>query len=301
MKISTTLDCVSTAADTRSRHNNSTDPRQSQISERKSKDSNGSQQNRIPAGTTTEGVPTGKMTFSYCHQSGLAGCKSPPPYKRGASSCSSQRQPRRDHGAPLHDRVHLPTYLPALVLVRVLLPGRCPRRPPRGFLLLWRATSGPGRQVRGSATPRDRGVTSLLVCVPWLAEVREEAGGMTARRRAARGHSRMPGAALGPGCRGAAALLSGTHPGGEGGGVLSPGLPEGFRAGGAHWRWALRPLPRGAPARSSARRGFWGGGDGSCQGNAVRPPPIGPPHRFSAVPPIWRRRGVASRVLCLRA
>ena len=26
------------------------------------------------------------------HQSGLAGCKSPPLFKRGASSCSSQRQ-----------------------------------------------------------------------------------------------------------------------------------------------------------------------------------------------------------------
>ena len=65
MKIWNTLDSVSTAADHRSRHHNSTDRRQSQISERKSKDSNRSEQNRIPTGTATEGVPTGKMTFSY--------------------------------------------------------------------------------------------------------------------------------------------------------------------------------------------------------------------------------------------
>ena len=29
------------------------------------------------------------------HQSGLAGCKPPPLFKRGASSCSSQRQRQR--------------------------------------------------------------------------------------------------------------------------------------------------------------------------------------------------------------
>ena len=45
------------------------------------------------------------------HQSGLAGCKLPPLFMRGASSCSSQRQRKREQGAPLHDGVHLPTYL----------------------------------------------------------------------------------------------------------------------------------------------------------------------------------------------
>ena len=65
MEIWTTLDCVSTAADNRSRHNNSTDRHQPQISERKSKDSNRSEQNKIPTATATKGVPTGKMTFSY--------------------------------------------------------------------------------------------------------------------------------------------------------------------------------------------------------------------------------------------
>ena len=44
MKISNILECVSTAADHRSRHNNSTDRRQSQISERRSKDSKRSEQ-----------------------------------------------------------------------------------------------------------------------------------------------------------------------------------------------------------------------------------------------------------------
>ena len=45
------------------------------------------------------------------HQSGLAGCKSPPLFKRGASSCSSQRQRQREPwGAS--PRPSAPTYLP---------------------------------------------------------------------------------------------------------------------------------------------------------------------------------------------
>ena len=44
-------------------------------------------------------------------QSGLAGSKPPPLFTRGASSCSSQGRRQGNHGAPLHDRVHLPTYL----------------------------------------------------------------------------------------------------------------------------------------------------------------------------------------------
>ena len=45
------------------------------------------------------------------HQSGLAGCKSPPLLKREAFSCLSQRQRQRE---PWHDspRPSAPTYLP---------------------------------------------------------------------------------------------------------------------------------------------------------------------------------------------
>ena len=65
MKIWDFLDCVSTTADHRSRHNNSTDRRRAQTSERRSKDSHRSKQSRILTRTEREGVPTGKMTFSY--------------------------------------------------------------------------------------------------------------------------------------------------------------------------------------------------------------------------------------------
>ena len=41
-----------------------------------------------------------------------SGMSAASPLQRGASSCSSQGNPRGNHGAPLHDRVHLPTYLP---------------------------------------------------------------------------------------------------------------------------------------------------------------------------------------------
>ena len=55
-------------------------------------------------------------------QSGLAGCKPPPLFTRGASSCSSQGRRQGNQGAPLHHRVHLPTYLPT--------PGRSRRALP---------------------------------------------------------------------------------------------------------------------------------------------------------------------------
>ena len=49
--------------------------------------------------------------FVGAHQSGLAGCKSPPLFKRGAASCSSQRQREREPwGAS--PRLSAPTYLP---------------------------------------------------------------------------------------------------------------------------------------------------------------------------------------------
>ena len=55
------------------------------------------------------GVARGR--FVGGQQSGLAGSKPPPLFTREASSCSSQGRRQENHGAPLHDRVHLPTYL----------------------------------------------------------------------------------------------------------------------------------------------------------------------------------------------
>ena len=37
-----------------------------------------------------------RIRFVGGHQTGLAGCKSPPLFTRGASSCSSQRQRQRE-------------------------------------------------------------------------------------------------------------------------------------------------------------------------------------------------------------
>ena len=47
-------------------------------------------------------------------QSGLAGCKSPPLFKRGASSCSSQQQHQWEPFGRLSttECTYLPTYLP---------------------------------------------------------------------------------------------------------------------------------------------------------------------------------------------
>ena len=54
------------------------------------------------------------------HQSGLAGCKSPPLFKRGASSWSSQRQRQREPwGAS--PRLSAPTYLPIFQLYPISL------------------------------------------------------------------------------------------------------------------------------------------------------------------------------------
>ena len=50
--------------------------------------------------------------FVRGQQSGLAGCKSPPLCRCGASSGRHSGTASGNHGAPLHDRVHLPTYLP---------------------------------------------------------------------------------------------------------------------------------------------------------------------------------------------
>ena len=52
-----------------------------------------------------------KGHFVWGHQPGLAGCKPPPLFKRGASSCTSQRQhQRKPWGAS--PQPSAPTYLP---------------------------------------------------------------------------------------------------------------------------------------------------------------------------------------------
>ena len=62
------------------------------------------------AAISPPGVARGR--FVGGQQTGLAGCKSPLLFKCGASSCSSHANASGNHGAPLHDGVHLPTYLP---------------------------------------------------------------------------------------------------------------------------------------------------------------------------------------------
>ena len=59
------------------------------------------------------------------HQSGLAGCKSPPLFKRGAPSCSSQGQRQGEPwGASL--RPSAPTYLHCPPVAGAGAPGRGP-------------------------------------------------------------------------------------------------------------------------------------------------------------------------------
>ena len=64
------------------------------------------------AAISPPGVARGR--FVGGHESGLAGCKSPPLFKRGASSCSSQRQRQREPwGAS--PRPSAPTHLPSVL------------------------------------------------------------------------------------------------------------------------------------------------------------------------------------------
>ena len=67
------------------------------------------------AAISPPGVAQGRYVGG--HQTRLAGCKSPPIFKRGASSCSSQRQRQRElRGASPRPSAptYLPTYLPTL-------------------------------------------------------------------------------------------------------------------------------------------------------------------------------------------
>ena len=108
----------------------------------------------------------------------------------------------------------------------------------------WRA----GKAGTGAPPPLwGGGVTGLLVCVPPLGRLRGERGrdgqgtrGAWTWRRAWRGgRPRAPRRCGAPRRR-----LSR----GGGGGGLSPGLPVGFCAGVARWRWALRPRVPGGVA-----------------------------------------------------
>ena len=63
------------------------------------------------AAISPPGVARGR--FVGGHQSGLAGCKPPPLFTRGASSCSSQRQRQREPwgASPRPSAPTYPTYL----------------------------------------------------------------------------------------------------------------------------------------------------------------------------------------------
>ena len=63
------------------------------------------------AAISPPGVARGR--FVGGDQSGLAGCKSPPLFKRGASSCSLQQQ-RQQEPWGASPRLSAPTYLPYL-------------------------------------------------------------------------------------------------------------------------------------------------------------------------------------------
>ena len=61
------------------------------------------------AAISPPGVARGR--FVGGHQSGLAGCRSPPLFKRGASSCSSQQQ-RHEEPWSASPQLSAPSYLP---------------------------------------------------------------------------------------------------------------------------------------------------------------------------------------------
>ena len=67
-----------------------------------------------PAAISPPGVAWGRFVGS--HQSGLAGCKPPPLFKRGASSCSSQRQHQEEPWGT-SPGPSAPTYLPTFALL----------------------------------------------------------------------------------------------------------------------------------------------------------------------------------------
>ena len=78
------------------------------------------------AAISPPGVARGR--FVGGHQSGLAGCKSPPLFKRRASSCSLQQQSQREPWCASR-RSSAPTYLPLVFLTsaKALLPRLAPQ------------------------------------------------------------------------------------------------------------------------------------------------------------------------------
>ena len=82
------------------------------------------------AANSPPGVARGR--FVEGQQSGVAGSKPPPLYTRGASSCSSQGRRQENHGAPLHDPVHLPTYLHRPLRLPMQFMRKTRSRPCRG-------------------------------------------------------------------------------------------------------------------------------------------------------------------------
>ena len=88
------------------------------------------------AAISSPGVARGR--FVGDQQSGLAGSKPPPLFKRGASSVRHSGNASGNHGAPLHDRVHLPNYL--LGQLESTLEGHlCPTHPTAGQADHWAA------------------------------------------------------------------------------------------------------------------------------------------------------------------
>ena len=74
------------------------------------------------AAISPPGVARGR--FVGGHQSGLAGCKPPPLFKRGVSSCSSQRQRQREPWGASPER-SAPTYLAAhMGILTFIVPSR---------------------------------------------------------------------------------------------------------------------------------------------------------------------------------
>ena len=150
----------------------------------------------------------------------------------------------------------------ARVRVRVLLPRRCPKGAPRGVLVLWRATGGPGRQAWGSANPlgggryRPAGVRAAACGgygVGGGADNQGARGAWRARRALARRSA--PGvAAL---RRSSPAVIPGSR--GWGGAVSWPGGGVQGRRGVVALGSAA-PTARGPTRRLSAGHGLGGGG-----------------------------------------
>ena len=126
------------------------------------------------AAISPPGVARGRFVGS--HQSGLAGCKLPPLFKGGASSCSSQRQRQREPwGAS--PRPSAPTYLPIITVSQKRVPRififALPRvRNYRSNLRTHSLLNNPGHTNPSHLIPRhgERHITtaSNMLYIPWM-------------------------------------------------------------------------------------------------------------------------------------